>query len=233
MNTVNSTGAHHEDHAHHFKSANHQYISNKEGIWLFMATEILMFGGLFVAYSIYHSKFPEMFAQGAKFLDWKLGFINTLVLIGSSLTMALGIYYCQLNNKSKAALMLFLTVLCGAVFMVIKYFEYTHKFHMGIYPGKFLDVVAVGNNAEVQQILGQGTTIFQNLGLYFGFYYCMSGLHGIHVLLGMGLITWCFFRCLRGDFNSKYYTPVEGVGIFWHIIDLIWIFLFPLLYLVG
>ena len=234
MSTVNSTqSAHQEDYAHHFKNADHQYVSNKEGIWLFMVTEILMFGGLFVAYSIYHSMFPEMFAQGAKFLDWKMGFFNTIVLIISSLTMALGIYFCQKNDKKNAAIMLFVTILCGAIFMVVKYFEYTHKFHMGLFPGKYLDIAAVGQNAEVQQILGQGTEISKNLGLYFGFYFCMSGLHGLHVLIGMGLITWCFIRCLRGDFHSRYYTPVEGVGIFWHIVDLIWIFLFPLLYLVG
>lgn len=185
-----------------------------------MVTEILMFGGLFVAYMIFHNIYPGMFAEGAKTLDWKLGFLNTLVLIFSSLTMALGIYYIQKNDNRKAVLNLALTILCGAIFMVVKYFEYTHKFHLGLLPGKYLDVAAVG--AE-----------HANLGMYFGFYYCMTGLHGIHVLLGMGLITWVLIRTLRGDFNPKYYTAVEGVGIFWHIVDLIWIFLFPLLYLVG
>jgi cytochrome c oxidase subunit III len=206
--------------ASHYKDEKHQYSSNKEGIWLFMATEILMFGGLFVGYTIYHTMYPEMFAEGAKYLDWKLGFVNTLVLIASSFTMALGIYFNQINQSKKATMALAATILCGAIFMCIKYYEYTHKFHLGIYPGAMLDI------AKVQPE-------HANLGLYFGFYYCMSGLHGIHVLIGMGLITWCLIRNMKGDFNSKYYTPVEGVGIFWHIIDLIWIFLFPLLYLVG
>ncbi len=206
--------------AMHFKDDVHQYSSNKEGIWLFMATEILMFGGLFVGYTIYHTLYPEMFAEGAKYLDWKLGFINTLVLIFSSFTMALGIYFNQKNQSKKATVALAATIFCGAVFMIIKYFEYTHKFHLGIYPGQMLDVAKVHPQHA-------------NLGLYFGFYYCMSGLHGIHVLIGMGLITWCMIRNMRGEFHSNYYTPVEGVGIFWHIIDLIWIFLFPLLYLVG
>jgi len=98
--------------------------------------------------------------------------------------------------------------------------EYTHKFHLGIFPGHMLDVAKVHPEHA-------------NLGMYFGFYFCMTGLHGLHVLIGMGLITWCLIRNMKGEFNSKYYTPVEGVGIFWHIIDLIWIFLFPLLYLVG
>ena len=214
-----STG-NHAHVAHHFKNAEHQYSSAKEGLWLFMVTEILMFGGLFVGYFLYHMQYPAMFAEGAATLDWRMGFFNTLVLIASSLTMALGIYYLQKNDPKKAALNLAITILCGAIFMVVKYFEYTHKFHLGLYPGKFLDVAAVGAQHA-------------NLGLYFGFYYVMTGLHGTHVLIGMGLITWLLIRTMRGDFSAEYYTPVEGVGLFWHIIDLIWIFLFPLLYLVG
>ena len=205
--------------ATHYKDDTHQYLSNKEGIWLFMATEILMFGGLFIGYIIYHTMYPEMFAEGAKYLDWKLGFVNTLVLIFSSFTMALGIYFNQKNQPKKAVMALGATVLCGAIFMVIKYFEYTHKFHLGIYPGQMLNLEMV-------------KPVHQNLGLYFGFYFCMSGLHGLHVLIGMCLITWVMIRNIRGDFHSNYYTPIEGVGIFWHIIDLIWIFLFPLLYFV-
>ncbi len=211
--------------ASHFRDAQHQYASNKEGIWLFMVTEILMFGGLFVGYILFHTLYPEMFAEGASYLDWKLGFINTLVLIFSSLTMALGIYFNQVGQPKKATWALGLTVLCGAIFMVIKYFEYTHKFHLGIFPGAML-------NPEMMKEHGHPVQ-HANLGLYFGFYFCMSGLHGLHVLIGMGLITWVMIRNIRGDFNPNYFTPIEGVGIFWHIVDLIWIFLFPLLYLVG
>lgn len=206
--------------AHHFRSAEEQYQSSKEGIWLFMVTEILMFGAILIGYIIFRNIYPEMFAEGAKSLDWRLGFVNTLVLIFSSFTMAISISFAQKNQTKNAAIALATTVLCGAIFMCIKYFEYTHKFHMGLYPGKFLDVTAVG--AE-----------HANLGMYFGFYYTMTGLHGIHVLVGMALITWLLFRTIRGDFHSQYWVPIEGVGIFWHIVDLIWIFLFPLLYLVG
>ena len=214
----------------HYRDVDHQFSTAKQGIWLFMVTEILMFGGLFVGYALFHMKYPEMFSEGAKFLDWRLGFINTLVLIFSSLTMALGIYYCQLNQTKKAAISLIITVLCGAIFMTIKYFEYTHKFHMGIFPGNMLDLEKLNHHL---QEAGEPLIKSKNLGMYFGFYFCMSGLHGLHVLIGMGLICWLTKRTLRGDFKSNYYTPVEGVGIFWHIIDLIWIFLFPLLYLVG
>lgn len=183
-----------------------------------MLTEILMFGGLFVGYFIYHSLYPAMFAEGASHLDWKLGAINTVVLILSSWTMALSIHFIQKGQNQKATLALVITILCGLCFMGIKYMEYTHKIHLGLVPGKFFHY---------------GESLHQNLPLYFGFYFCMTGLHGIHVMMGMGLISWVLIRHLRGDFNPEYYTAVEGVGIFWHIVDLIWIFLFPLLYLVG
>lgn len=205
-------------HAHHFKSIKHEYEASKQGIWLFMATEILMFGAIFVAYMIFHALYPATFAEGSKYLDWRMGFFNTLVLIFSSLTMALGIYYSQINQKNKAVISLLLTLLCGVIFMVVKYFEYTHKFHLGIFPGKYFAMEGAEN---------------ANLALYFSFYFVMTGLHGLHVLIGMGLITWVMIRAMRGEFSSQFFVPVEGVGIFWHIVDLIWIFLFPLLYLIG
>lgn len=206
--------------AHHYKDATQQYESGKQGIWLFMLTELLMFGAIFVGFAIYHRLYPDMFAEGAKTLDWKMGFTNTLVLIFSSFTMAISIAFIQKNEQKKAIFALATTILCGAVFMVIKYFEYQHKFHLGLFPGNFIDVAKIG--AE-----------HANIGMYFGFYYAMTGLHGIHVLVGMGLIAWVMIRTIRGEFHSQYWLPVEGVGIFWHIVDLIWIFLFPLLYLVG
>lgn len=220
MSTGNIQKGHEHHFAHHFKDADHEFESSKEGIWIFMVTEILMFGGLFVGYALFHAKYPEMFAEGASHLDWKMGFINTLVLIFSSLTMALGIHYAQKNEPKKSATALAITIICGFVFMFIKYLEYSHKFHLGLFPGKYLDVAATGAQHA-------------NLGMYFGFYYCMTGLHGTHVIIGMSLIGWLLYRTKRGDFNAHYYTPLEGVGIFWHIVDLIWIFLFPLLYLVG
>ena len=211
-------GKHEHHFAHHFKDAMHEFLSSKEGIWLFMVTEIVMFGGLFVGYFLMHAMYPATFSEGASHLDWKMGSINTVVLIASSWTMALSIHYIQVGKNSKATMTLITTILCGAIFMGIKYLEYSHKFHDGLLPGRFF------NHPE---------SIAQNLGMYFGFYFSMTGLHGIHVLCGMLLITWVLIRHLRGDFNPHYFTPVEGVGIFWHIVDLVWIFLFPLLYLIG
>ncbi len=206
--------------AHHFRDAEHQFDSAKQGIWLFMVTEILMFGGLFVGYAIFHTIYPQMFSEGASHLDWRLGFVNTLVLIASSYTMAMSIHHLQKNEKDQAVTKLWITVLCGVIFMVIKAFEYKAKFDHGLLPGNLLNVE-------------HAHAVHANLGMYYGFYFCMTGLHGLHVLIGMGLIIWLAIRAKRGDFGADYFTPVEGVGIFWHIVDLIWIFLFPLLYLVG
>ncbi len=183
-----------------------------------MVTEILMFGGLFVGYFIMHALYPETFREGSTHLDWKMGTFNTIVLIASSWTMAAGIHYIQTNRRQAATKALLATIVCGAIFMVVKYFEYTHKIHDGLLPGNFFHYKEA---------------VSQNLSMYFGFYFCMTGLHGLHVLIGMGLIGWILFRNIRGDFDEHFYTPVEGVGIFWHIVDLVWIFLFPLLYLVG
>ncbi len=205
-------------HAHHFESAEHEFDTSKFGTWLFLCTEVLMFGGLFVAYFIFSNLFPETFLEGSKYLDWKFGAVNTAVLLFSSFTMVLAIYYAQQNNNKKCANMLMITFVCGLIFMVIKYMEYTHKIEMGLLPG---DMFAF-QGAESS-----------NLGLYFSVYYMMTGLHGSHVIVGMGLILWCWFRARKNEFNSGYFTPVECVGLFWHLVDLIWIYLFPLLYLID
>lgn len=216
--------SHKHHYAHHFKSAMHEFVSSKEGIWLFMVTEILMFGGLFVGFFIYHNMYPEMFKLGSTFLDWRMGAFNTIVLLISSWTMAMSINLIQRGENKKATTAMIVTIICGFIFMIVKYFEYTHKIHEGLLPGKFFSYA---------HLTGEAVETGKNLGLYFGFYFCMTGLHGIHVFLGMSLIGWVLYRNIRGDFDPHYFTPVEGVGIFWHIVDLIWIFLFPLLYLVG
>ena len=230
MSTANTNPAHSgHHHAHHFDSAEHEYQTAKQGVWLFMCTEILMFGGLFVGYAIFHHLYPEVFKVGSTFTDWRYGTTNTIVLLTSSLTMALGIYYAQTNKKNHSLWMLGITVLCGFAFMFIKYLEYSHKFHMGLAPGAWYHI----NEEGLEHLHALGIhKIPENLALYFSFYFMMTGLHGIHVMIGMCLIVWTMIRTARGEFNSHYYTPVEGVGLFWHLIDLVWIYLFPLLYLV-
>jgi cytochrome c oxidase subunit 3 len=214
------------EYAHHFNSSDHEFKSSIEGVWLFLTSEILMFGGLFVGFFIYSNIYPDVFKLGSMTTNWVLGATNTLVLLASSWTMALGIYYCQKDNKEKAFLNLMITVACGAIFMVIKYFEYSHKIHEGWLPGMWFT-----GFDQLHHVVGDAA-IPDNIPLYFSFYFMMTGLHGIHVLAGMGLVLWVALRARKGEFGPKYYTPVEGVGLFWHLIDLIWIFLFPLLYLI-
>jgi cytochrome c oxidase subunit 3 len=218
MTTASKTKStfHHE---HHFDSAHHQYTSAKQGIWLFLCTEILMFGGLFVGYLIMHNLYPEVFARGSDKLSVALGSFNTVVLIFSSLTMALAISFVQRGQKNLATIALFTTVLCAITFMVVKYIEYSHKIHDGLLPGQYF------KNADLADL--------PNAALFFGFYFVMTGLHGIHVVVGASLIVWVMIKNMRGTVGPDYFTPVEGVGLFWHVVDLVWIYLFPLLYLVG
>jgi cytochrome c oxidase subunit 3 len=203
---------------HHFVDSEQQFDSAKLGMWLFLVTEILFFGGLFVAYIVYRAWNPELFTMAATQLDTMMGGINTLVLIGSSLTMALAIRAAQTDNPNASIKYLASTVALAFVFMIIKYFEYTHKFHLGIFPGEYYTFTGIDH---------------PKAHIFFSIYYMMTGLHGIHVIIGIGIITWLIIKTKKGAFNSSYYTPVEITGLYWHLVDIVWIFLFPLLYLID
>ncbi len=209
----------HADHAHHFNSIEHEFEAGKLGMWLFLVTEVMLFGVFFAGYGLFMYLYPEMFREAHHHLDKTMGAFNTVVLLISSLTMALAIAFIQRDNRKMSMWMLAITLVCAVIFMVVKYFEYTHKFHLGIYPGAYF------NNAEM-------TAKFPNIALFFSFYFVMTGTHGIHVLIGILAIGWIMWRMNRGDFNSRKFAAVEFVGLYWHIVDLIWIFLFPLIYLV-
>ncbi len=216
MITASDTKFHH---AHQFESAEQQYSSAKQGIWLFLCTEMLMFGGLFVAYTIYMQIYPEVFHRGSQMLNVTLGAFNTLMLLTSSFTMTLAIHYIQKDKRQVATLFLLSTLFLACAFLVVKYFEYSHKIHDGLLPGKYF------TNESLKDL--------PNAPLYFGFYFVMTGLHGFHILVGIGLILWVTIKNLLGQMGSEYFTPVESVGLYWHVVDLVWIFLFPLLYLIG
>lgn len=231
-------------HAHHFDNAEHEFNASKFGVWIFLCTEILMFGGLFVAYLIYSNKYPEVFTAGSQFLDWKLGAVNTAVLLLSSFTIAISIRNLQMGDTKSALRNMIITLLCGFAFMGIKAYEYNHKFHLGLYPGKYFNYTPThsthGSNDVSTDVSvdKDGDDVVhmdelpKNIGLYFSFYFVMTGIHGTHVLIGMGLIFWCFLRARKEEFGLEYYTPVEGSALFWHLVDLVWIYLFPLLYLI-
>jgi len=202
----------------HYSDPSQQRDSAKLGMWIFLLTEILFFGGLFCAYAIYRAWNPDIFYNAHKSLDLHLGALNTVVLICSSVTMALAIRSIQLDRVKAGIGFLFATLSLAAVFLVVKFFEYSHKFHLGQLPGKFYTYAGI-----------KGT----NPHLFFSVYFSMTGLHALHVIAGMTAISWMIYRASRKHFSAQYYTPVELTGMYWHLVDMVWIFLFPLLYLVG
>ncbi len=314
--------------AHHFDTLEQQFEAGKQGMWLFLATEILLFSGLFCAYAVYRANHPEIFVWAHQFLDSRLGGINTVVLICSSLTMALGVRCAQTNAKNGLIACLILTLLCACGFLGIKYVEYTSKWKHGLRFGKYYNPdedyirehgkghggdagqvsgsvaakapgggaasVAPGSNSVERNTLGNptaGTPLGQvtekkegrgagkapdaaagkspippafddktsfpppgespaglasalpgahapvadrprNVRVFFSIYFGMTGLHALHVLAGMCAILWVLRRAMKGEFSSAYNAPVDFVGLYWHLVDVIWIFLFPLLYLI-
>ena len=308
---------HHHPHgnvhlAHHFDTPEQQFNSAKIGMWVFLATELLMFGGLFCAYAVYRHNHPEVFAFAHHALDKTLGAINTVVLITSSLTMAWGVRAAQMGARRLLVACLIMTLCGGAGFMVIKSIEYHTKWEHHLWFGSgnqysklykpavmegpgggtgasehagamteterehaaethtqaaaaasqpveragdpWIDPNAgTANEAKIKptQIVPVGIVETpepiekhevtyddlpqiekERVATFFNIYFLMTGLHGIHVLVGMGLITWILIRSVKREFGPRYYTPVDLVGLYWHLVDLIWIFLFPLLYLI-
>ncbi len=205
---MSSTAEHAEGHAHgHGLGETVTHNAAKFGMWLFLGTEILLFGGLFAAYALFRAKFPDLFYESHKKLDITLGAVNTIVLIFSSFTMALAVSASQKRNRKWLIILLAVTFICGAAFGVNKYFEYSAKFHHGIFP---------------------------DTNIFFALYFMMTGLHMLHVFIGMGIIFALIIMAKQGKFKEgNRYTPVEVGGLYWHLVDLIWIYLFPLLYLIG
>ena len=209
--------------AHHFDTHVQEFQSCKLVFWLFLATEVMLFGGLFAAYFYYHDLYLETFVEGGKQLNWQLGALNTSILLASSFTMAMGVRAAQKSQKGPMMTYLALTVAGALGFMVVKYFEYTAKIDHGLLPGVYFHPH------------GEYAAVFEGLehaNLFFSLYFTMTGIHGLHVLIGAGLILWIMKRGAKGMYHSGHFLPVDLVGLYWHLVDLIWIFLFPLLYLV-
>jgi cytochrome c oxidase subunit 3 len=214
--------------AGHFETMGAQTATGRFGIWLFLASEVLFFSGLFTAYGVYRANHPDLFRYAHYFLDWRLGALNTLVLITSSLSAAWAVRCAQLGQRRGLALTMTATFLLAGTFMVVKYLEYSHKLHAGIGWG-----ASYHPTAEFLTSLPAGAQALpapEHAGRFFSVYYLMTGLHGIHVLIGMGLFLWLLAR--RHDFGPFYFGPVDNVALYWHLVDMVWIFLFPLFYLV-
>lgn len=225
-----SDAEHHQHPAHvehHFVSSDQQFSSAKLGMWIFLITEILLFAGMFVAYAVYRQWHPETFVAASATLDWMMGATNTIVLLASSLTVALSIHFIQKNDRQKSFYSLLATVAFACVFLVIKYFEYTAKFEHGVFPGEMFAPHGVAHGVDYGALAG-----LPYASQFFSIYFVMTGIHGAHVLIGMVVIGWVAVRAWQGGYSAEYYTPVELTGLYWHLVDIVWIFLFPMLYLI-
>ncbi|HEY0460958.1 MAG TPA: cytochrome c oxidase subunit 3 family protein [Pyrinomonadaceae bacterium] len=299
----------HDEHHYHPPGLQHQFEDMKQqeesvslGMWAFLVQEIMFFGGLFTAYLVFRSRYPMAFAAGSNHLDAFWGGLNTLVLIVSSLTMALTVYYAQKGNRNMQVILIVLTMIFGTVFLGVKAIEYTDKFNHGLVPvaglnkkikenhnepkgasaerpntqtelesreknsldtpnaehhanprGDFqwtgesfeaskeiileardkgyltsYEQVGYFSNGEIDQNKVQG-----KVRIFFWIYFVMTGLHALHMIIGLGLMTWLLIMAWRGTYSAEYYSPVEISGLYWHFVDIVWIFLFPLLYLLG
>jgi cytochrome c oxidase subunit 3 len=208
---------HHPRLQHHFETMQQQKEASTLGMWVFLLTEVLFFGGLFFAYMLYRVWYFDAFAEASRTLDISLGAFNTAVLIGSSLTMALGVRSAQTNQRAATVRWLILTILLGCVFLGVKVIEYADKFEHHHVPGA--SFISESPWAAQEQI-------------FFSLYFTMTGLHALHMIVGVGIMAVITWMAAKGRFDSHYYTPVEMAGLYWHFVDLVWIYLFPLLYLV-
>ncbi len=213
--------------AHHFDSYEQQRESATLGTWAFLITEIMFFGALFLAYMVYRSKYPEAFAAASNELDTWLGAFNTAVLIVSSLTMALAVRAAQLGRKKGIVLFLVLTILLAGVFLGVKVVEYSAKFEHHLVPGPNFEYHATAAQAAA------GAVDPRHVEIFFSIYFGMTGLHAFHMVIGIGLMFWLIWLARKDRFSPEYHNPVECVGLYWHFVDIVWIFLFPFLYLIG
>jgi cytochrome c oxidase subunit 3 len=224
---------------HHFENMDQQREAGTLGMWVFLVTEIMFFGGLFLAYTIYRYQYPAAFATASNHLDIRLGAINTVVLIFSSFTMAMAVYSTQVGNRRNSIICLLLTIVLGLTFLGIKAVEYHDKYTDSLIPGQLIpgrpfhpEVAAPGDTDHHKLHLVPGATV-RNVELFYWIYFAMTGMHALHMIIGVGLLLVLTIMAWRGRFSPEYHAPVEITGLYWHFVDIVWIFLFPLLYLLG
>ena len=211
------------------------YEGAKLAMWLFLATELLLFGVLFAGFALFHGKYPVEFKLAHMSLDKVMGGVNTLILITSSITAVLGLDAFQRGKRNRSLWMLGATIVLAGGFLVVKYFEYSGKFANGIFPGEVANIILEKGSHTYSPIpeVWNGNTIDPNgIVLFFSFYFVMTAIHGLHVVIGMSIIVGLMIKMARGRYSHWYYTPVENGTLYWHLVDLIWIYLFPLFYLV-
>lgn len=225
---------------HHFENMEQQREAGTLGMWIFLVTEIMFFGGMFLAYALYRWKFPGAFASGSNHLDIWLGAVNTGVLILSSFTMALAVYFTQVGKLRPQVWCLVLTLVLGLTFLGIKAVEYQAKYHDSLIPGNLIPgrpfnpkVQLEGQPVDSHALhLPEGATVEQ-VEMFYWIYFAMTGMHALHMIIGAGLLSYLVIFSLKRRFDPEYHSPVEVIGLYWHFVDIVWIFLFPLLYLLG
>jgi cytochrome c oxidase subunit 3 len=234
-----------------FQTLEQQKDSATLGMWIFLSTEILFFGGLFLTYTINRHTYPQVFGFSSRTIVLSLGAINTVVLIGSSLTMAMSVWSAQVGKKKLVPVFLILTLILGTVFLGIKAIEYHDKYVEHHIPGLSFDMYYCTNNPsacglsdkalqtekaeldELEKNVGGPTAVNAHSQLFFSLYFGMTGLHALHMVVGAGLLVWLIRQSIKGRFTPEYNTPVENIGLYWHFVDIVWIYLFPLLYLID
>lgn len=245
-----TTATHHPALVHHFDNMEQQKEAATFGMWVFLLTEIMMFGGLFVAYLIYRLKYYPAFVAGSTSIDVSWGFANTLVLIGSSWTMAMAVWAAQTGKRKLQVLFILGTMVLGTAFLGVKAKEYYEKYDECHIPGHVIGKgfnawggcnadKSKGNIAEEtikrDHSIPEASAVqtAKQSEMFFAFYFVMTGLHATHMVIGLGVLAWLMWRANRGEFGPEYFSPVENVGLYWHFVDIVWIFLFPLLYLIS
>jgi cytochrome c oxidase subunit 3 len=204
---------------HHFENAEQQKDASTIGMWVFLVTEVMFFGGLFLAYFVYRQAYPAAFASASNKTDLLIGAANTTVLICSSLTMALAVHFAALGKKNLIVLFLILTLILGGTFLGVKAYEYHDKYVHHEIPGQNFDCEGCADAAHTP--------------LFFALYFGMTGLHATHMIIGVGIILFLIAQARKGAYGPEWHTPVEMFGLYWHFVDIVWIFLFPLLYLID
>jgi cytochrome c oxidase subunit III len=232
-----------------FETLEQQKDTASLGMWIFLVTEVMFFGGIMLAYTINRHTYFHAFAMGSKTLSLKLGATNTIVLLASSFTMAMGVWSAQVGKKKLIPIFLGLTITLGFIFFGIKYVEYAQKFHHHLVPGRSFDINYCVDNpsrcedmsaeeinverVELEEAQAADPDLNAHAQLYYSAYFGMTGLHALHMVIGAGLLFWLLRESLKGRFSPEWNTPVDLVGLYWHFVDIVWIYLFPLLYLID
>jgi cytochrome c oxidase subunit III len=231
--------SHHPALQHHFENMEQQREAGALGMWVFLVTEIMFFGGMFLAYTLYRGKYPEAFASASNHLSFWLGGINTVILICSSFTMALTVYCTQIGKQQLQIIFLILTMIFGAGFLGIKAIEYHDKYVDHLIPGHLIpghpfspEVNPPGEHDPHKLTLIHGASVRQ-VELFYWIYFAMTGMHALHMIIGLGIMSVLLYFSIRGRYGPEYHNPIEISGLYWHFVDIVWIFLFPLLYLLG